>query len=375
MSDLKERLDRLVDDESFAPLDTDRALADGRRVVRRRRAVALAGGLAAVVVAAVGLGPVMQWADEAALEFGDPGDRQPAAGPVPAEVAHADLVISRSGRDWVTITGLGWPLADMEPVSTPDGRVSFPEIDRLDAESMCLPMLTQAAPEVPADAWHHSQSWVDTFPTRATLPTTAEATHEGRFYQATCTLPGDHVPGSRPDLEQVPAPTDTAAVLEQCSYVGHIDFSGWSVAAADAAAGRLVAALASADGHVATCALDAEPRGRLVQLSARTAAPTVDDSLLQDATRGALVTAGRAPARAATVELRVGAAAPVTAPVVDGLYALAAPSRSPSPVARLTAYDAEGVEVASYSTENPASGGGMLPADCFYPLETGGDGC
>lgn len=366
MTDLRDRLDRLVDSEVFEPLDTGAAIAQGRRTVRRRRITATVGGAAAAVVGVLATMTGVQHVTQPDVDFGDPGGRKPAASGVPADVAYPDLVTSRTGSSYVSITGFGWPLAEMDP----------DDIDKLDAESMCLPMLEQAAPEVPASAWQHSEAWVDSFPSRATLPTTIEAEHEGVQYDARCTLPGEFVPQSRPFLEQPPSERDHAAISKQCSYLGHVDFAGWQVVAAQTP-GATVAALRSPDGHVATCVLSATPAGRMVQLSQRVEPPTADDVLLFHRAGRSVMVAGLAPAGATSVELRVTGSTS-TGSVVNGLFAVAGTRPEEAGlVVQMTAYDGARNELARYSTKAFASGsaGRLDPADCFYGVEMGDDGC
>ena len=371
MTDLMDRLDRLVDAQHFAPLPAQPALDRGRRALRRRRAVVAVGTAAAVVVGALFVGTAVRYVSQPDLEFGDPAGRRPADSGVPTERAYADLVTSRTGDDSVSITGFGWPLAEMDP----------DDISQLDAESMCLPMLESAAPEVPATAWRHDESWVDSFPSRATLPTMFEAEHDGRWYSATCALPGSHVPELRPDLERLPSASDELGISRQCAYLGHLDLTEWDVVAAhDArAAGEVsavVAALRSPDGRLATCVLSRGPAGRSVQLTADPRPLAPDDGLVFHRSGRSILAAGRAPARAAGVELRV-ADRTEYAGVVDSTFADRAP---PAPVVATgpsasPSTDADGNELASYSTTTPGESGALLPADCFYSLETGNDGC
>lgn len=377
MTDLHQQLDRLAHDPTFTPTDLDRVAQQGRRELRSRRrrhgAGLLAGGLALSVVTFLGWDTVTG----PSLDFGDPAG-VPAAAGIPASVAYPDLVKSVRGEGYVEISGFGWPIEGMPVVSGLDGSLSLPPIDRADGEAMCLPMLEQAAPEVPAVKWRHSGSGIDEFPLRATLSMTVEAEHDGVAYLATCALPGDQPPNTRRDLTQVPDPTqldEHDEVLGQCSYLAHVDFSGWQVEAG-ARLGRLsVSVLTSADDHVATCVLSDVGSGRAVRISELTEVPTGEDPLVYDTSRAGFAVAGRAPTGAASVELKVNGQDPVSAPVTQGVFAAVAEPVQGEPVARLTAYDARGVEQASWSTTTPGGGGSLLPADCFYTVERDPGAC
>lgn len=354
-AELKERLDRVADRAGFAPSDAQQAIRAGTRVRRRRTTAVAAGAVAAVIALGFASTSLLDDAAPPSPEFGSPGDRRPAVAPGGSQDAYADLVVSVRGN---TITGFGWPLAGQGQVSSPAGDVSFPEIDKVDAETMCLPMLRTAAPDVPATAWHHSEGWVDGFPTRAGLITSFEAEHAGRTRYASCVLPGDHVPDRRPDLTDVPSLDEGAQILEQCGYLAHIDLSAWDTAAVDAHDGTVAAALVAPDGTFARCALSSEPARRLVQVSAREA----DGAILPAAARGQVVLVGRVPDEVVRLTVRLPGDA-VEVPVVDGTYAAVLGARPTS----VTAYDAAGEVV---PLDLP-----VVDAVCFTPIETGDDGC
>ncbi|MEJ7833610.1 MAG: hypothetical protein WKF79_11900 [Nocardioides sp.] len=379
MSDLKDSLERLADGQRFTPVDVAAATSAGRAALRHRRWVigvaAVGTGLVVALVVPLGL----RTSTMPDLGFSEPGERLPAAGSLPTSVTYPDLVVSREGRGLVEIEGFGWPIGGMEPVSGADGSIAFREISQADGESMCLPMLEQAAPEVPAAAWEHSSSWIDRFPSRATLPMTVVAEHGGTSYEARCALPGDYVPDVRPDLSRVPGLSEDPKILEQCSYLGHVDFAGWEVAATAEAVGRVVAALRSDEGYVATCALSDNPNARVVQVSELEDGPTTDDMMIYDLSAGSFVMAGLAPDGAESVELRVGDAPTTTTDVADGVFAAAVPSRVADEfgvVARLRAYDADGLEIGSWSSKSerpPVLT--LLPSTCFYSSQRDPGAC
>lgn len=360
-AELRDRLDAATERAGFGPSDPAAAIAAGTRIRRRRTAVA-GIGTAAVLAVAAGTGAALLRGpvEEPSPEFGDTGDRAPVVAPGGPRDGYPDLVVSAQGRRSVFITGFGWPIAGQQPVSTPDGEVAFPPIGRLDAESMCLPMLRQAAPSVPGGAWHHSGAWIDDFPSRAGLVSTFGAEHGGRSYQASCTLPGDFTPDVRPDLDEVPAPGDSAAILDQCGYLGHVDVGAWQVAATSAADGTLAAALVAPDGTFARCVLSEAEGQRLVQVSAL----DTDGAYFYRASGGTLTLVGRAEPDVARLTVEAGGARHDVA-VEDGYYAAVIPGAG-EPGA-LTAYDDEGSDITSDAM--------VLPALCFTTIETGDDGC
>ena len=374
-------LHRAVDAQRLEPVDARPAIRLGRQLRRRRAARTALVGLSTVgVVGVVGVAQLTggQGA-EPSPAFGDPGSRLTLAAAGGAEDGYPDLVVRSIGGEWVTITGFGWPIEGMDPVSDRDGNVAFPEISKLDAESMCLPMLIQAAPEVPNSAWQHSEGWIDGFPSRAGLITSFEAEHEGRTYAAACTLPGDFSPAVRPDLAVVPAADDSEEILRQCGYQGHVDFRGWEVGAVDAAARTLSAALVSPGGHVARCALSESARERLVQLSSATVGSTEVDSPVLYGGEGTrtLTLAGSVADDVVTVELVAAGERHVLA-VRDGVYAAAVQlSQRVLPddtTVRLLGADGQELHVVRAVADDPPEGL-LLPSECFTAVETGSDGC
>jgi hypothetical protein len=355
--DLHERLDRSATAPEFTPADAAVAIRAGARIRRRRRFTA--GLTATSVIAVLGIGAaalVTSSHDAPSLDFSDPGDRAAAVGVGGPADGYPDLVVQVVDDGSVTITGFGWPLEGQEVVSSRDGRVAFPSIGRVDAEAMCLPMLNQAAPMVPDAAWHHSEAWVDGFPTRAGLITTFEAASGGRDYVAECTLPGDHVPARRPRLERVP--TTPAGILQQCGYLAHVDLRAWHVQATARRADAVAAALVAPDGTVGRCVLAADRRQRVVQLSRDAEGP-----VFYTAAAGTVSLAGHVDP--SVTRLRLGTAdgdRDVT--VTDGAYAALLEGAEPESV---TAYDAAGRRVDGVDT--------VLPTVCFTPVETGDDGC
>ncbi|MEJ7833625.1 MAG: hypothetical protein WKF79_11975 [Nocardioides sp.] len=377
MSDLKDSLERLADGQRFTPVDVAAATSAGRAALRHRRWVigvaAVGTGLVVALVVPLGL----RTSTMPDLGFSEPGERLPAAGSLPTSVTYPDLVVSREGRGLVEIEGFGWPIGGMEPVSGADGSIAFREISQADGESMCLPMLEQAAPEVPAAAWEHSSSWIDRFPSRATLPMTVIAEHGGTSYEAKCALPGDYVPDVRPDLSRVPGLSEDPKILEQCSYLGHVDFSAWNVVTAAETTGRLVAALRSQNGYVAMCALSDNPTARVVQVSELEDRPTTDDLMIYDQGAGGFVIAGLAPVGAEWMELKVGDGPSTAIAVVDGTFAAAAPSPvADDPVARLVAYGPNDEEIGTWSTWSEGSPvSTLLPSICFYSSQRDPGAC
>ncbi|NYI44411.1 hypothetical protein BJ993_001491 [Nocardioides aromaticivorans] len=358
-TELRHRLDRMADAPGFAPADPTTAIAAGARV-RRRRTFTTALS-AASVLAVLGLGTaavVTSSNGSPSLDFSDPGTRAAAVGAGGPEDGYPDLVVGIVGTPddgTVSIEGFGWPLADQPVVSSPAGQVSFADIDKVDAESMCLPMLNQAAPGVPDAAWHHSGAWIDGFPTRAGLITVFEADFDGTTYDASCTLPGDAVTERRPDLDRLPS--SPAGVLRQCGYLAHVDLRSWQVVAETTRGGTLAAALVAPDGTFGRCILSTDRRQRLVQLSKRR-----DDVVLYTDSPTALTLVGRTDP--SVVRLQVATpAGDVDVPVVAGTYAAVLPSGEPTSV---TAYDAGGT-----ATEVPL----VAPTLCFTSIETENDGC
>lgn len=358
-TELRDRLDRIADAPGFAPTDPAAAIAAGSRI--RRRRTFTASLTAASVLAVLGLGTaaiVTSSNGSPSLDFSDPGNRAGAVGAGGPADGYPDLVVTVDGTPAdgsVTIDGFGWPLAGQPEVSTPDGQVSFPDISKVDAESMCLPMLNQAAPGVPDAAWHHSAAWIDGFPTRAGLITTFEAELDDTSYSASCTLPGDDVPARRPRLDRLP--TTPAAVLAQCGYLAHVDLRAWQVSASDARGGTLAVALVAPDGTFGRCVLSTDRRQRLVQLSKRT-----DDVVLYTASTGALTLVGRTDPSVARLRVAT-ASADLDVPVVDGTFASVLPAGEPESV---TAYDADG---------SAREVGMVVPTICFTSIETDDDGC
>ncbi|QNN54085.1 hypothetical protein [Nocardioides mesophilus] len=383
MSDraILDELDRVLESRPLAPTDPALVIRLGARARRRRRAGAVAGVASLLAVGGVlsATQLVGRSADEPSPAFGDPGGRVSLVASGGPRDGYPDLVVSSQGRQWVTITGFGWPIAGMAPVSGADGTVSFPEISKVDAETMCLPMLRQAAPLVPDSAWQHSEGWIDDFPSRAGLVASYEAEHHGRTYSAACTLPGDFSPRHRPDLSQVPSSDDDHQVLRQCSYQGHVDFRAWRVGAADRVGRTLSAALVSPDGFVARCALSSDPAQRLTQVSATPtdAASAAGPYLYGGQGSDLLTLAGSAGADVTSLEVSVGGATRVV-PVFDGVFAAVVPVPGGAPGADtvLRALDADGHEsgVARTSSDNPPADM-LVPVECFTSVETGDDGC
>lgn len=358
--ELRNRLDKASAAAGFGPTDPAQAIRIGTRQ-RRRRAFATALS-ATGVIAVLGVASAAVLTSESAspsLDFGDPGDRAAAVGAGGPADGYPDLVVSVHGT---TITGFGWPLEGQPEVSTPDGQVSLPPIDEVDAETMCLPMLNQAAPEVPNAAWHHSESWIDDFPTRAGLITSFEAEDGGRTYYAACTLPGDHTPQRRPDLARVPAAADEDAVRAQCGYLGHVDLGAWDVVATDRVDDTLAAALVAPDGTFARCVLSGDVRQRLVQLSEMSAPTTVFYSHSGETV--ALVGRTDPAVERLTIRTDTPDAAEFDVPVYDGVFATVAAAHVPFEV---TAYDGEGNRLQAPND--------IQPVECFTSVETGDDGC
>lgn len=357
-TDLRNRLDRIADAAGFTPADPSPAIVAGRRVRRRRTFTASLTAASVLAVLGLGTAAILTSSNGApSLDFSDPGNRVGAVGAGGPADGYPDLVVGvdRSIDGEVFVDGFGWPLAGQPVVSTPDGQVVFPEISKVDAESMCLPMLNQAAPGVPDAAWHHSPTWIDGFPTRAGLITTFEAEFDGSRYLASCTLPGDHAPVRRPDLDRLP--TTPAGVLRQCGYLAHVDLRGWQVVASESRGGTVAAALVAADGTFGRCILSTDRRQRLVQLSKRT-----DDVLLYTDTPRAVTLVGRTDP--SVVRLRLSTeAGDREVPVTDGTFATVLPPGVPLSA---TAYDADGsgreIEM-------------VVPTVCFTSVETENDGC
>lgn len=356
-TDLRNRLDRIADAAGFTPADPTAAIVTGRRVRRRRTFTASLTAASVLAVLGLGTAAIVTSSNGApSLDFSDPGSRVGAVGAGGPEDGYPDLVVGVDrGSGEVFIDGFGWPLEGQPVVSTPDGRVSFPAISKVDAESMCLPMLNQAAPGVPDAAWHHSPTWIDGFPTRAGLITTFEADLDGTRYLASCTLPGDHAPVRRPDLDRLP--TTPAGVLRQCGYLAHVDLGGWRVVASETRGGTLAAALVAPDGTFGRCVLSTDRRQRLVQLTKRT-----DDVLLYTDADSALALVGRTDP--SVVRLQVSTeTGDREVSVTDGTFATVLPAGLPLSA---TAYDADGT----------ASDIEMIvPTVCFTSIETENDGC
>lgn len=358
-TELRDRLTRIADAPGFAPADPAAAILAGSRVRRRRTFTASLTAASVLAVLGLGTAAIVTSSNGApSLDFSDPGNRAGAVGAGGPEDGYPDLVVGVEGSPadgWVSIVGFGWPLQDQAVVSTPTGQVSFPEIGKVDAESMCLPMLNQAARGVPDAAWHHSDAWIDGFPTRAGLITVFEADFDGTTYQASCTLPGDAVTARRPDLDRLPS--SPAGVLRQCGYLAHVDLRSWQVVAETTRGGTLAAALVAPDGTFGRCILSTDRRQRLVQLSKRT-----DDVVLYTDSPTALTLVGRTDPSVVRLEVATPAG-DVDVPVVDGAYAAVLPSGEPASV---VAYDAAGTgtEVAL-----------VAPTLCFTSIETENDGC
>lgn len=358
-TELRDRLDRIADAPGFAPADPAAAIAAGSRVRRRRTFTASLTAVSVLAVLGLGTAAIVTSSNGSpSLDFSDPGNRAGAVGAGGPEDGYPDLVVGVVGTPAdgsVSIDGFGWPLEDQAVVSTPGGQVSFPAIGKVDAESMCLPMLNQAAPGVPDAAWHHSGEWIDGFPTRTGLITVFEADFDGASYSASCTLPGDAVPARRPRLDRLP--TAPGAVLAQCGYLAHVDLRSWQVSASATRGGTLAAALVAPDGTFGRCVLSTDRRQRLVQLSKRT-----DDVVLYTATDSALTLVGRTDP--SVVRLRVATPAGVhDVRVVDGTFAAVLPAGEPTSVTR---YDADGSATVV---------GMVVPTICFTSIETDNDGC
>jgi hypothetical protein len=374
-----DELNRVANRQSFDPVDAAEAVRRGGRARSRRRgrqlAVSAVGGVTvAGVVLATQLGPGSSRSPSAAFE--DPGGRVSLVAAGGPRDGYPDLVVSSRGG---TVIGFGWPIEGMAPVSDRDGTVTFPEISKVDAETMCLPMLNQGAPAVPDAAWRHSGSWIDDFPSRAGLVATYEAEHGGRSYYASCTLPGDYSPARRPDLAAVPFVSADDEVLRQCSYQGHVDFRSWQVGAADRAGDTLSAALVSPEGYVARCVLSSDERQRVTQLSAvRLDEAPSDAPFLYggDGTR-TLTVAGVVGDEVETVEVATEGRTREVA-VRGGVFAVVVPvdGRVPADDTVVRGLDAEGAEVAvgRVIADNPPDDM-LVPAVCFTSVETGDDGC
>lgn len=358
-TEIRDRLDLAANAAGFTASDPAAAIAAGTRIRRRQRFTAALTATGVLTVGGVGAATIL--ADDPSspdLGFGEPGDRVAAVAAGGPKDGYPDLVVRVRGT---TIEGFGWPLQDQPMVSTPDGEVSFPPIDKVDAETMCLPMLNQGAPDVPDAAWHHSEAWIDDFPTRAGLVTTFEADFRGRTYYASCTLPGDHTLRQRPDLADVPDPADPAALKEHCGYLGHVDLRGWQVAATDAAGGTVAAALVAPDGTFARCVLSEDVRQRVVQLSET----TPSDTVLWNRSGGVVSVVGRTDPEVTRLVLETGKGLSAEVPVDDGIYVSV--QRGEEPVAA-TAYDAAG-DVVDGAVEM------VVPLLCFTSVELGEDGC
>lgn len=378
---ISSELDRVLDAQPFGEIDPAHVLRNGRRARRRRNArMSLAASGVAVIVAVVvttqltGSSPT---GPSAAFE--DPGSRVALVAAGGPRDGYPDLVVDRGGGAWVTITGFGWPLQGMDTVSDGEGRVSFPEISKADAETMCLPMLNQAAPEVPDASWRHSEGWIDDFPSRAGLAATYEADFSGTHYYATCTLPGDFSPPQRPDLSRVPASDADGMILRQCGYQGHIDFSGWNVGAADRAEDTVSAALVSPEGFVTRCVLSSAEGQRVTQLSSTPMSEASIDTPIFFGGEGSstLTLAGVAPP--GTTELEITTEGAVRrVPVRHGVYAAVVPvsGRVPADDTVVRALDDDGAEqtIARAVADEPPHEM-LLPVTCFTTTETGQDGC
>lgn len=375
-----DELTRAAHAQDFSAADPQLAIRAGRSARHRRTVrsalaattvLSVAGALAAIQVT----GP----SDTPSPAFGDPGNRVllvAAGGPADG---YPDLVVRASGGAYVTIEGFGWPLDGMAPVSDSEGQVSFPEISKIDAETMCLPMLNQAAPDVPDSSWQHSGAWIDGFPSRSGLVASYEAERDGRTFAAECTLPGDHSPEQRPDLAKVPTASATARVLRHCSYQGHIDFGAWQVGAVDRAADTLSAALVSPEGYVARCVLSVDEQQRVTQLLATTVAQSATSGpMLYGGDRtDTLTLAGATGPEVDRLEV-FSAGATRSVDVQDGVYALvlSVSGRVPAEDTVVAALDAQGSELATYRVVSDDPGQlGLLPVLCFTSVETGNDGC
>lgn len=360
-TELRSRLDQAASRLDLQPLDPAPLVQSGARARRRRsfrRTLTAVGGVtvAAVVLGSLVLGP----GSGASPYFGDPGDRYAAVASGGAQDGYPDLVVSRVGSKHVSIDGFGWPIEGQAVVSDPNGDVSFPDIDQLDAETMCLPMLEQAAPRVPASRWRHSEGWIDGFPTRAGLVTTFEADYQGRTFYASCTLPGDYTPARRPNLAHVPSPSDAQRLLADCSYLGHVDLNAWRVATTSSLDGAIAAAVVAPDGTLARCVLSPDIAQRQVQLSSLGAS----SPLIYDQVDGVVSMIGRTDPSVARLVVRSENGAEHTVKVVDGWYADLYRAGEPTQV---TAYDASGEPVEI----DPSP----LPSVCFTSVETNNDGC
>jgi hypothetical protein len=366
---LRTRLDDLVRRAAIDPVEPARALEAGRRA-RRRRAVGRGAALATpLAVFAVVAGLLVFQSRTPSPSFSDPEGRVAAAAEGGSEDGYPDLVVSARGRTSVSITGFGWPIEDQGVVSDRQGEVSLPPIDRTDAEVMCLPMLNQAAPDVPDVAWQHSGAWIDGFPSRAGLVTTYEAQFDGRFFYASCTLPGDYTPARRPRLADVPSAADTRGLLSHCSYLGHVDFRAWRVAASDTRDGTVAALLSAPDGTDARCVLSQDERRRVVQVLGEASGDAV---LYGGSGTGLLSVVGTTGTEVARLDVRSGGSVH-RVPVDDGRYATLVPGGA---VSAVTAYDADGEVVAESTGGAPRPGALLaLPTECFTTVETAGDGC
>ncbi|QWZ09699.1 hypothetical protein KRR39_08145 [Nocardioides panacis] len=371
MSDrgILDELDRVLDAHLFAPADPAAAIRLGIRARRRRTTRVAVGAASVLAVAGVLTATRLSTPSpgQPTATFGNPGGRVSlVAGGGPRD-GYPDLVVSREGKQWVRVTGFGWPMKGMAPVSSADGSVTFPKVSKVDAETMCLPMLNQGAPGVPDSAWRHSHGWVDEFPSRVGLVATYEASYDGHVYNAACTLPGDFSPGRRPNLAHVPAAGDRRAVLEQCSYQGHVNFGAWRVGAADRAGATLSAALVSPDGHVARCALSSDPRQRVTQISATPVAAAEPSGPYLYGGQGTdhLTLAGAAGAGVDFVAVTV-AGATRTVPVTGGVFAAVVhvPGGAPGEDTDVRALGADGRElgVVRAQADNP-------PNDMLIPVE------
>lgn len=358
-TEIRDRLDRAADAAGFSPSDPGAAIAAGTRIRRRQRFAAALTTTGVLAVGGVGVATIMADSPEAPdLGFGDPGGRIAAVAAGGPTDGYPDLVVRVRGT---TIEGFGWPLQDQPVVSTPDGEVSFPPIDKVDAETMCLPMLNQAAPDVPDAAWHHSEAWIDDFPTRAGLVTTFEADFRDRTYFASCTLPGDHTLRQRPNLAAVPAPGDEGGLREHCGYLGHVDLRAWDVAATDSADGTVAAALVAPDGTFARCVLSEDVRQRVVQLSETASS----DVVLVNRSGGVVTAVGRIDPDVARLTLEAEPGDTWDVPVRDGIYVSVETADEPFSA---TAYDAAG-DVVEGAVDM------VVPLVCFTSVELGDDGC
>lgn len=374
-TDVLDELHRVVAAQHFDTADASVAIRRGTRVRRARRAKVAAWGATACVLTtlAVTTQTGLSGPSGPSPAFGDPGSRMSLVGDGGSDQGYPDLVVERTGDKWVTISGFGWPIEGMEPVSGSAGTVAFPEVSKLDAESMCLPMLIQAAPEVPNDSWEHSGAWIDGFPTRSGLITSYAAQYDGRTYGASCTVPGDFNPKVRPDLSSVPMSKDTEAILNKCSYQGHVDFRAWRVSAASRSDETLSAALVSQDDHLARCVLSSDPAQRVTQVSQSpvTQTATGEPVLYGGVDTNTLTIVGSVPASVTSV-LVTTVDQTTTAAVRDQTYAIAMayPEGAAAPTS-VKGFDAVGAEVfAADATDNE-----LLPIACFNTVETNNDGC